>query len=719
MPSPIPVTPLRGFGAGPVVGRVSTLLLALMVGLAVVGSAGRAAASVPTGPAPIACRTPTVFVAAGQPTVLYAQTRSASASTFTPLGTADGVYNALAYNAADRMLYAVQTLAGVSHLVVVDGHGALTDLGPLTGISVADMGSRIIAGAFDTAGHYWVAAGATTGSGDVYRVDVRARTATRLDTSATVHSLDLTYAQGYLWGIRNGTRAVQRIDVRTGAVTDFVVPSVPAGPYGAAWTYGNGDLGFDINTGGVFVLHVTHPASASPDFTLVTSSSGPSSNNNDGTSCVPGPVDLQVVTRGPATVAPGGPVRWTVTVRNLGPNPGSGFRVIDAVPPGYTGIATTIPGCTVTARSLSCAGGELAVGAIMSMVITAHAPPSAGCLTNRASVRGNEVDPLSSNDTAAVTTCVTSSPAITLTKSVTLTHDGNHDGLAGVADRLTYTFTVRNTGDVSLASVAVSDPALAGATPAVPVSCPHTTLTPGGRMLCTSGAYPVTQADVDARAVRNSARAIGRPPTGRWVVSAPSRTTTHTPGAGIRVTQSAELHERDGDSVADPGEGISYRFVVTNTGAVTLRGSLVDDERLTRLGLVVLCPTATLAPGASMVCRTASYRVRQADVDRGLVPNVVTTTTTAMLTATATGAMDAAPGSLGISAVGFPGSPALGSRRQHSSFAVDTGGEGARSQRALAFTGPTSDGLAPVGLGLLVLGLLLTAGARRRRREAD
>jgi hypothetical protein len=69
--------------------------------------------------------------------------------------------------------------------------------------------------------------------------------------------------------------------------------------------------------------------------------------------------------------------------------------------------------------------------------------------------------------------------------------------------------------------------------------------------------------------------------------------------------------------------------------------------------------------------------------------------------------------------VGFPGSPALGSLRQHSSFAVDAGGEAARSQQALAFTGPTSDGLAPVGLGLLVLGLVLTAGARRRRPEAD
>ena len=72
-----------------------------------------------------------------------------------------------------------------------------------------------------------------------------------------------------------------------------------------------------------------------------------------------------------------------------------------------------------------------------------------------------------------------------------------------------------------------------------------------------------------------------------------------------------------------PGQVISYGYVVTNTGNVTLPGPFsVSDDKATDES----CPaTATLAPGASITC-TATYTITQADIDAGSVVNVASAT---------------------------------------------------------------------------------------------
>ena len=67
------------------------------------------------------------------------------------------------------------------------------------------------------------------------------------------------------------------------------------------------------------------------------------------------------------------------------------------------------------------------------------------------------------------------------------------------------------------------------------------------------------------------------------------------------------------------GAVISYSYLVTNSGNVTLSGPFtVSDDKATDES----CPiTASLAPGASITC-TASYTIGQADLDAGLVTNV-------------------------------------------------------------------------------------------------
>ena len=71
-----------------------------------------------------------------------------------------------------------------------------------------------------------------------------------------------------------------------------------------------------------------------------------------------------------------------------------------------------------------------------------------------------------------------------------------------------------------------------------------------------------------------------------------------------------------------PGEIITYKYTVINTGSVTLTDVNVSDSHpgLEQLDCVPISP-AMLAPGASMTC-TATYVTTQRDVDTGSILNL-------------------------------------------------------------------------------------------------
>jgi hypothetical protein len=137
----------------------------------------------------------------------------------------------------------------------------------------------------------------------------------------------------------------------------------------------------------------------------------------------------------------------------------------------------------------------------------------------------------------------------------------------------------------------------------------------------------VTQVDVDAATITNTANAAAITPGGGPAASAPSTAVvTAAPAPGLTVVKSASPADPDDFT---PGRAVTYSFVVTNTGNVTVDGIAVHDSGFTGTGTLsaITCPATELAPGAQFTC-TADYTLSQADVDAGKVTNEATATGT-------------------------------------------------------------------------------------------
>ena len=107
---------------------------------------------------------------------------------------------------------------------------------------------------------------------------------------------------------------------------------------------------------------------------------------------------------------------------------------------------------------------------------------------------------------------ITTVPALTLVKHDTLDMTVVAPASrADAGDRIDYTLTATNAGNVTLTGVTITDPKLGtlACTPAQPV-----TLQPGAQLVCT-GSYTLTQADIDNGRVVNVATAdsVETPPT--------------------------------------------------------------------------------------------------------------------------------------------------------------------------------------------------------------
>ena len=212
-------------------------------------------------------------------------------------------------------------------------------------------------------------------------------------------------------------------------------------------------------------------------------------------------------------------------------------------------------------------------------------------------------------------------PHLMLTKVGTLDMTVvNPAGQANVGDKITYTFNVTNTGNVNLTNVTVTDPL-------VTVVGGPINLAPGtSNSTAFTGSYTLTQADIDAGQVVNSATAHGTPPIGSEVTQSDDETVTITQSPAISVVKIGTLDMTvvAPTTRADAGDKINFTFVVTNTGNITLSNVTVSDSPALTTGPIP-ASVASLAPGASTTF-TGSYTLTQADIDAGKVDDIATAT---------------------------------------------------------------------------------------------
>ena len=235
---------------------------------------------------------------------------------------------------------------------------------------------------------------------------------------------------------------------------------------------------------------------------------------------------------------------------------------------------------------------------------------------------------------------LTQSPALTFEK----TSDIADGATVAVGDVITYTFDVENSGNVTVNDVTISDE-LAGLTW---VDGPNLGDLAPGASATGSATYTVTQGDVDAGTVVNSASATGSP-AGGTLAPAVSRITVDAETASPELSFIKTTDLAEGATVA-VGDVITYTFTVENTGNVTIADATVSDA-LAGLTWVTGPSVGTLAPGETGVA-TATYAVTQADIDAGQIEN-----NASVAGAAARGEL--APGTSGVTVPAEPANPSL------------------------------------------------------------
>jgi uncharacterized repeat protein (TIGR01451 family) len=314
----------------------------------------------------------------------------------------------------------------------------------------------------------------------------------------------------------------------------------------------------------------------------------------------------------------GDTISYTFVVTNTGALPVSNITVTDSkvgavtcpnptLAPGDSETCTAVNPYTVTAA-------DVTAGAVNNTATASGVPPGG-------------TSPVKSPPSSTSTPTQLPGPAVSVDKTANAS-GGNTNSLT-VGETITYSYLVTNTGNDNLTSVAVSDPTIGTVTCPTP---PAPGLAPGDSETCTANApHVVTQADVNAGKVVDTATATGTDPGGN--VSPPSAPSTETVGGGaasptVAINKNAQVTPAADQDSAQVGDTIAYSYVVTNTGNVTLASVSVNDPTEGP----VTCPTPAapgLAPGDSETCTANTpYSVTQADVDRGSITDTATATGT-------------------------------------------------------------------------------------------
>ena len=268
---------------------------------------------------------------------------------------------------------------------------------------------------------------------------------------------------------------------------------------------------------------------------------------------------------------------------------------------------------TVSPAKKSLAPGESTTARAMHRV--AAADIEAGSVTNTAKATGSAGGTIIKSSEATATTSIEKAVSrMSFEKTVDRKQLSGNEAKAGTA--LTYSFKISNDGNIPINGVSIDD-GLHGLSSISIDWHGHDGTIPAGSLVTGTATYRVTQEDVDAGKVDNSATASGTDAHG-GKLSKTSTVSTKIERAGkLETVKSVDARSLTGDR-AKAGTVLTYTVTVRNTGNVTLRNVTCDDS-MREIGRIALNRTE-LAPGA-VASGTATHTVTQADVDAGTVPN--------------------------------------------------------------------------------------------------
>lgn len=209
-------------------------------------------------------------------------------------------------------------------------------------------------------------------------------------------------------------------------------------------------------------------------------------------------------------------------------------------------------------------------------------------------------------------TTPTVSPSPTTALGLTVSATPNTYSQAGQV--ITFTYVIKNNGSTTLgpAQFTVTD-ALVSSTP---INCgASTTLSPGASTTCTA-TYTISQPDMSAASISNSATASGGgAPTSQAASTTITKSVTLLT---LTVTASPKTYTQ-------AGQVITYNYVIKNSGTTTLGPAqfTVTDPLIGSAAFSCGNANTTLAPNATVTC-TANYTITQQDMSAASISNSAT-----------------------------------------------------------------------------------------------
>ncbi|TVZ51640.1 Ig-like domain-containing protein [Dokdonia sp. Hel_I_53] len=198
--------------------------------------------------------------------------------------------------------------------------------------------------------------------------------------------------------------------------------------------------------------------------------------------------------------------------------------------------------------------------------------------------------------------------------------DESADGFAQVGETIEYIFTVSNNGNVTITDIIIIDPlvtVIGGPIDLSPEESNSTTFT---------ASYVITQEDINNGSVENQALAIGQDPDETEITDLSDDdseledevTLTELPvGASISLIKSGVFNDESNDGFAQEGETITYTFILTNTGNVSIINIAIEDPLVPINGGPISLDPQEIDNSTF----TATYTITAVDILNGFVVN--------------------------------------------------------------------------------------------------